>query len=340
MALREALNSLHAMHAIRLHEFGPAENLRYEELPDPVPGDSQVRIAVEAAGVHLVDTALRSGVSRGPMPLPELPATPGREVAGTVDRTGPGVDEAWLGRRVVAHLGPASGGYAELAVAGADAVHQLPDQVSAPTGVAMIGTGRTAVAILDIAAVTKDDVVLVTAAAGGLGSLFIQAVNRVGATAVGAAGGPEKVERVKALGAPVAVDYNQPNWADHVREALGDRGITVVLEGVGGSLGRTALELLGVGGRLVMFGYASASGEATAVTTDDLVAKGLTVTWAIGPRILQRPGGPRALETQALEEAATGRLTPVIQTFPLPEAAAAHEALETRATVGKVVLLP
>ena len=80
------------MHAIRLHEFGPAGNLRYEEVPDPEPGPGQVRIAVGAAGVHLIDTAIRSGRQMGPMPLPELPDIPGREVAGVVDAVGEGVD--------------------------------------------------------------------------------------------------------------------------------------------------------------------------------------------------------------------------------------------------------
>ena len=93
------------MRAIRLHEFGPASNLRYEEVEDPSPAAGQVRIAVAAAGVHLIDTTIRSGVPMGPLPLPELPAIPGREVAGVVDAVGPDADESWLGRRVVAHLG-------------------------------------------------------------------------------------------------------------------------------------------------------------------------------------------------------------------------------------------
>ncbi|MFF0532000.1 alcohol dehydrogenase catalytic domain-containing protein [Nocardia amikacinitolerans] len=107
------------MHAIRLHAFGPAENLRYDTLPDPEPGPGQVRVAVAAAGVHVVDTALRRGMP-GPYPSPELPTVPGREVAGTVDRVGADVDPDWLGKPVVAHLGAAPGGYAELAVVEAD----------------------------------------------------------------------------------------------------------------------------------------------------------------------------------------------------------------------------
>jgi NADPH:quinone reductase len=100
-------------------------------------------------------------------PLPELPMVPGREVAGVVDAVGPGVDAGWTGRRVVAHLGMANGGYAELAVAAAGALHEIPDGLSAEVAVAAIGTGRTAVAILKVATLTRDDVVLVTAAASG-----------------------------------------------------------------------------------------------------------------------------------------------------------------------------
>src|SRR5262245_30003340 len=113
------------MHAIRLHEFGPAENLRYEEVPDPVPAEGQLRIRVEAAGVHLVDTVLRSGeYEGGPMALPELPTIPGREVAGTVDAAGTRADQDWVGRRVVAHLGMVPGGYAELALTDAARAHE------------------------------------------------------------------------------------------------------------------------------------------------------------------------------------------------------------------------
>jgi NADPH:quinone reductase len=326
------------MHAIRQHEFGAAETLRFEEVPDPVPGAEQVRIVVEAAGLHLIDTKIRAGFSGGPLSPPQLPMTPGREVAGSVDLLGPGADERWRGRRVVAHLGRANGGYAELAVAPVASLHEIPGDLSAEAAVAMIGTGRTAVGILDTAALTPDDAILVTAAAGGLGALFLQAARNAGAFAVGAAGGPGKAARVRALGADVAVDYAQPGWPERVREGLGERELSVVLDGVGGELGRAAMELLGPGGRLLLFGMAS--GSATEVTTRDLMARGLTATWAI-PRALRRPGGLRELETRALAEAAAGRLVPLVgRPFPLAEAAAAHEALESRATEGKTVLVP
>jgi NADPH2:quinone reductase len=327
------------MRAIRLHEFGPAENLVHEEVADPVPATGQVRIRVEAAGVHLLDTALRSGTTGGgPVALPELPTIPGREVAGTVDRLGPEVDESWLGRRVVVHLGQVPGGYAELAVASASSLHPIPDHLDAADAVAIIGTGRTTIGILDTARLTVDDVVLVTAAAGGIGSLLVQSARNVGATVAGLAGGPSKVAEVRALGASIAVDYQHADWPDQVRAQLGDRPVTVVLDGVGGSPGRQAFELLGVGGRLVMFGWSA--GAPTEVTTDDIVARGLTVSWAIGPKLLHRPGGLPGLEADALTQAAEGRWVPLTTRFPLAKAADAHRALENRETTGKVVLLP
>ena len=288
--------------------------------------------------MHLIDTTLRAGRPMGPLALPDLPTIPGREVAGIVDAVGPEVDERWVGRRVVAHLGPASGGYAELAVRETEALHALPDGLADDAAVAMIGTGRTAHAILEVAALTAHDIVLVTAAAGGLGSLLVQAARNAGATVVGVAGGPAKVQRVAQLGATVAVDYSAPDWSDAVRAALDGREVTVALDGVGGALGRGALELLGAGGRLILFGFSS--GAPTELSAGDLFARGITASAAIGAQIAQRPGGLRDLEEQALAAAADGRLVPLVQRFALAEAAAAHEAIESRATVGKTVLVP
>jgi NADPH:quinone reductase len=319
------------VHAIRLHVFGPPENLVYEELSDPVPGEGQVRIRLEAAGVHLIDTAIRRGVAWGPFPLPNLPTVPGREVAGTVEAVGPGVDKRWLGRPVVAHLGEAAGGYAELALSPVGALHEVPG-LRPDVAVAMIGTGRTAMMILDAARLSPDDVVLVTGAAGGLGNLLVQACRNAGSLVVGVAGGQAKVHRVLAAGAHVAVDYSRPEWAQRVREALVDRSVTLVLDGVGGAQGRAALELLGFGGRLVLFGWAS--GEPIPVTPEELAERGVTAT------TLQRPADLRSLEDRALREAAVGRLVPAIGHFALADAAAAHRAMEQRATTGKTVLVP
>ncbi|MDI3388227.1 zinc-binding dehydrogenase [Streptomyces sp. B-S-A8] len=334
------------MRAIRLHAFGPAENLVLEEVADPEPGPGQLRIAVEAAGVHLLDTAIRSGVP-GPLPeLPALPTVPGREVAGIVDAVGPGTDPAWLGRRAVTHLGFAPGGYAELTVVDADRPHEIPAGLDAAAAVAMIGTGRTVMGIVQFTDLDADSVVLVPAAAGGIGTLLVQYAKNAGATVVGLAGGPEKVALVEADGADLAVDYRQPDWPGKVRAHLGGRGATVVFDGVGGAAGRAAVELLGRDGTHVVFGWSSqglTGADEHRLDATELARRGLTTAEVLGPPMLARAGGERpirALELRALAEAAAGRLRPRVQRFPLAEAASAHAALEGRGTVGKVVLEP
>lgn len=327
------------MHAIRQYEFGPPEVLRYEEVDEPRPGPGEVRIAVRAAGVHLVDTKIRAG--EGPWQV-SLPMTPGREVAGDGESVGPSVDEAWLGRRVVAHLGPSpapnNGGYAEFAVAKAASLHALPDHVGYDAAVAMIGTGRTTMAILEGADLRADDVALVTAAAGGIGSLVVQAAAKAGATVVALAGSAEKVDLARTLGAHVAIDYRESDWPARVTEALGERAVTVVFDSVGGEAGRAALELLGPGGRLLLYGWSA--GAPTRVTAEDIFERGITVSGVLG-RVQQRKGNLRDLEEAALAALASGELTPVVASrYPLAKAAEAHAALETRGTMGKVVLIP
>ncbi|GAA0411350.1 zinc-binding dehydrogenase [Microbispora corallina] len=326
------------MRAIRQYAFGGPEELRLEEVPDPHPGDDQVRIRVESAGVHLLDTMIRQGRG-GPRVAPRLPMTPGREVAGVVDEVGADVDADLVGRRVVVDLGLAGGGYAELATAPAAALHAIPDDLDADSAVAMVGTGRTTMAILELARPTAGDVVLITAAAGGIGTLLVQASRTAGATVVGVAGGPAKVALVERLGADHAVDYSRSDWPAAVREVSAGRPVTLALDGVGGRIGRSALELLGVAGRLVMFG--SSSGSLTELSADDLFGRGISAASAIGARLLQRPGGTRVLERDALEAARVKKLVPVIgQRFALAAAADAHAALQSRATTGKTVLRP
>lgn len=327
------------MFAIRQYELGPPETLQYESVPDPVAGKGRLRIAVTAAGVHAVDAVIRTGAGSGPFAPPELPMTPGREVAGVVDQVGEDVDESWLGKRVVAHLGMASGGYAEKAVREVEAVHEIPEGVDDAEAVAMIGTGRTAVGILDNTPISADDVVVVTAAAGGIGNLLVQAARAVGATVVGLAGGPAKVDQVRALASEViAVDYRAEGWPQLVRDELAGREATLVYDGVGGEPGRAAFDLLGIGGKLIMFGWSA--GEPIQLSATDLFERYLTASVVLGPTILKRPGGIRALETEALRQVAQRRMVPITQSFPMSEAGNAQHALETRETVGKVVLIP
>ncbi|MFF4689602.1 zinc-binding dehydrogenase [Streptomyces sp. NPDC001307] len=323
------------MHAVRLYAFGPAENLRYEQAPDPVPGPGRLRIAVAAAGVHLLDAALRAG-HRGPLPeRPTLPTVPGREVAGVVDALGDGVDGLWLGKRVVAHLGFAPGGYAELAVTDVDRVHEIPRNLDFAAAVAMIGTGRTALGIVQFAEPGPDDVVVVPAAAGGIGTLLVQYAKNAGATVIGLAGGPEKTARVRANGADLAVDYTDTAWPAKVRADLGTRQASIVYDGVGGEAARQAVALLGPGGRHLVFGW---SAEGIGEGKGHLV-EGVSQS-VLGPEMLRRAGGLHALELRALAEAAHGRLRPAVTRFPLADAPAAHRALENRGTIGKVVLEP
>ncbi|MGX1491063.1 zinc-binding dehydrogenase [Streptomyces tendae] len=326
------------MHAIRLHTFGPAENLTYERVDDPRPAPGQVRIAVRAAGVHLLDTALREGF-QGPAPEPpSLPTIPGREVAGVVESLGEGVAGLWLGKRVVAHLGFAPGGYAELAVTDVERVHEIPENLDFAQAVAMIGTGRTALGIVQFAEFGPDAVAVVPAAAGGLGTLLVQYAKNAGAVVVGLAGGPEKTARVRENGADLAVDYTDPGWPEKVRAFLGGRPATVVLDGVGGEVARASVALLGPGGRHLVFGWSAEGLRGGGPFLVDGVSEQV-----LGPAMLRRAGGPdplRTLELRALTEAAAGRLVPAVQRFPLARAADAHRALETRATTGKVVLEP
>ena len=321
------------MHAIRLHAFGPAENLTYEHVDAPSPAPGQVRIAVAAAGVHLLDTVLRRG-EQGPLPeLPPLPTIPGREVAGVVESLGEEVADLWLGKRVVAHLGFAPGGYAESAVVDVDRVHEIPKNLDFAQAAAMIGTGRTAMGIVQFSELGPDSVAIVPAAAGGLGTLLVQYAEHAGATVIGLAGGPEKTALARANGAHLAVDYTDPEWPEEVRAWLGGRHATTVFDGVGGTVARKATALLGPTGRHIVFGWSS--GEAYAL-------EGTSVQ-VLGPAMMRKAGGPspiRTLELRALTEAAEARLVPAIQRFPLSAAAKAHQALETRQTAGKVVLEP
>ncbi|WP_327429733.1 zinc-binding dehydrogenase [Streptomyces sp. NBC_01236] len=331
------------MQAIRLHAFGPAENLTHEKTEDPEPGPGQVRIAVAAAGVHLLDAALREGM-QGPAPVPtSLPTIPGREVAGTVESLGEGVAALWLGRRVVAHLGFAPGGYAELAVTDVDRLHEIPENLDFAQAVAMIGTGRTAMGIVQFAELGPDSVAVVPAAAGGIGTLLVQYARHAGATVIGLAGGPEKVALVRENGADLAVDYKDTTWPEQVRAHLGPRTATVVFDGVGGDVARAAVGLLGPGGRHLVFGWSGEGIQGGEPLVVDDKERGIATEQVLGPVMMRKAGGAspvRTLELRALAEAAAGRLTPAVTRFPLAEAAAAHRALETRGTIGKVVLEP
>lgn len=326
------------MFAVRQHDFGGPDVLRVDQVDDPVPSGEQVRIAVESAGVHVVDAALRRGQPVGPFPLPQLPIIPGREVAGVVDAVGDQVDAAkWLGKRVVVNFGASAGGYAQFVLAPATAVHEIPNEVTCDDAVAMVGTGATALAILETAAPSSNDVAVVTAAAGGIGTLLIQGLHRAGTEVIGLVGNTGKLAAVNELGARWSFTYDSDDWQDAVRTAVDGRQITLAFDAVGGALGRAALELLDVGGRFVMFG--EVAGSVCQLSSEDLFRRGVSATAVAGARLLRWPGGIRPLEEQALKAVAEHKLVPVIgQRFSLQNAGAAHQAIEDRSTVGKTVL--
>jgi NADPH2:quinone reductase len=263
--------------------------------------------------------------------LPALPAILGNGVGGTVIRLGEQAGDSLLGQRVVATLGGKGGGYAEEAAAAVTGLVQVPDGVGLRDATALLADGRTALGLTELAGIGSGDTVLVEAAAGGVGTLLVQFARNAGARVVALAGGDRKLAVARDLGAGLVVDYRDADWPSRVREAVGK--VDVVFDGVGGGIGLAAFGLLGDGGRFCPFGMAS--GGFTPVGQDLARERGVTVL-RNGPPDAERI---RALSRAALDEAAAGRIRPVIgQEFALSQAAVAHEAIETRATIGKTLL--
>ena len=308
------------MQAVVLREFGPPDRLVAQEVPDPVAAAGQAVIDVEFAGITFVETQVRAGHPPVPAMAPRLPVILGNGVGGVL-----------AGRRVVTTTG-GSGGYAERVAVDATLPIPVPGRLGLAEAVALLADGRTAIALIRAAAVGAGETVLVEAAAGGVGSLLVQLARDAGARVVAAAGGARKVSLAASLGADAAVDYTEPGWADRVRELAGDAD--VVFDGVGGQVAAAAFGLLRRGGRFCAYGMASgafaAIAEGAAASRGIAVIRGTALT----------PEQTRELSQVALVQAAAGRLRPVIgQTYPLERAADAHAAIESRATVGKTLLV-
>ena len=304
------------------------------ELANPVCGPGEALIEVWFSSVTFVETQIRWGRAPRASMLPRLPAIPGNGVAGVVVAVGAGVGTDVVGARVVSTTG-GTGGYAELVSVQAAGVIRVPTEVALADAAALLADGRTALGLLDRAAIEPGATVLVEAAAGGVGSLLVQLAKRAGAFVVAAAGEDRKLELARSLGADRAVNYRRDSWTDEVASAVNGARVDVVFDGVGGSIGRDAFELLGPGGRLCTFGMAS--GSFTMVGEDELTDRG--VTQPLGIRV--DPDEMRGLTARALATAAAGALRPVIgQEVPLTAAGAAHRAIEARATIGKTLLVP
>ncbi len=320
------------MRAVDLNRFGPPSEIVLVEVPDPVPGSGQVIVAVAAVSITFVETQIRSGHPPHPAMAPALPVILGNGVGGVIAAVGADVEAGLIGRRVVTTTG-GSGGYAELvAVQPADVI-DVPETLEMQTATALLADGRTALALLEPAAVRPGETVLVEAAAGGVGSLLVQLARRAGATVVGAAGGSRKVAVATELGADVAVDYAAKDWPERILDLAGH--VDVVFDGVGGLVGQAAFGLLRDGGRCCTFGMAS--GEFTSIAGDVAASRRIAVLRGV-PVSAERM---RELSRRALDDAAGGGLRPLIgQTYPLSAASEAHAAIEARATIGKTLLLP
>lgn len=257
--------------------------------------------------------------------------------AGQVLAAGPDADQSLLGKTVVAATAGQAGGYAERAAVMAGYTFPVPDGLPLDIALAVFQAGALARGLLSAMRLRAGDTVLITAAAGRIGSLLVQAAKAAGATVIGAAS-RGKLAEVTEFGADHAVDYGAAGWADRVRELSGGHGATLVLDAVGGETAASALSAAADGaGRIGLYGYAS--GGWPALDAQAIATRGLTLCGPLGMVIRKPDDEQRDDAEQALAAAARGELTPRIHArFPLEQAADAHRELEERQSVGAIVL--
>ena len=319
-------------HAIRVHETGGPEVLKWEDVEVGDPGPGQVKIRQEAAGLNFIDVYHRTGLYKQ-----ELPFTPGVEGAGVVDAVGPDVSNVKAGDRV-AYGGPV-GGYAEVRLIDADRVVKLPDAISSEQAAAMMLQGMTAHMLLrQIYAVGAGDTILIHAAAGGVGLIVCQWAKALGATVIGTVGSDEKAELARAHGCDHPIVYTRQDFVAVVDRITGGAKLPVVYDSVGKDTFLKSLDCLRPRGMMVSFG--NASGPPDPFPPGLLAQK--------GSLFLTRPTLYNYVATQTELEAAANALFDVVasgkvkveigQRFALRDAAEAHRALEARKTSGSTVL--
>jgi NADPH:quinone reductase len=324
------------VHVIKVAGFGGPEVLVPETAPEPRAGHGDVVVAVAVSDVLFLDTMIRAGRGVDIFPI-RPPYVPGNGVGGEVMSVGDGVDDCWLGRRVIAHTGSAGGGggYAEQAVVSLDDLVAVPDGLDLFAAAAVIHDGPTALRVAGVVDARPGEWVLVLGAAGGMGFLLVQLLSARGAHVIGAARGQAKLEAVAKAGAETVIDYARPDWTMQVLEMTGQRRPDVVLDGVGGQLGRDAYRIIVDGGRFSAHG--GASGSFTQIDSDDARRRQVKVTGLGDLQVV--PGDRAKLAGQLLPELVSGKVSPVIgQTFPLEQAADAHRAIESRQAIGKTLL--
>lgn len=322
------------MKAIEIHEFGGPEVLQVRDVPTPEPGEGQVRVKLVASGVNFIDIYQRSGQYQLP-----LPTVLGGEGAGTVDAVGPGVTTLHVGQHVAWPAAP--GSYAEYVVAPADRILPVPEGVDLKVAAAVMLQGMTAHYLAySTYPLTSGDTALIHAAAGGVGALLVQIAKRAGARVIGTVGTEEKARIARESGADDVILYTQTDFEAETKRLTGGAGVNVVYDSVGKTTFDSSLNCLRPRGYMVLFGQSS--GAVPPVNPQILNAKGSL--FLTRPTLANYIAEPRELQwrmNDLMQWIQAGELTVRIdRTYPLAEAAAAQEALASRATQGKVLLLP
>src|SRR5437588_537695 len=321
------------MKAIRVHEFGGPEVLRYEDVPLPEPGAGEARIKVEAVGLNYVDVYRRKGQYTA-----QLPFILGAEAAGVVDAIGRGVTDLNVGDRVASAAIP--GAYAEYAIAPLRELVPLPSDIDTRTAAAVMLQGMTAHYLTHSTYPLKPgETALVHAAAGGVGLLLVQMAKRRGARVIGTVSTEEKARLAGEAGADEVILYTQTDFAAETRRLTGGTGVDVVYDSVGKTTFEKGLDILRPRGYMVLFG--GSSGPVPPFDLIQLSQKGsLYVT---RPTLTHYVATREDLEMRAgavFSMIATGKLKlRIAHTYPLEDATQAHRDLEARRTTGKLLLL-
>ena len=323
-------------HAIRIHEHGGPEVLRWEPVEVGEPGPGELRVRHTAAGLNFIDVYFRTGL----YPVPELPCTLGKEGAGVIEAVGPDVEEFQVGDRVAYATAPL-GSYSEERLLPAEHAVTLPDGVDDQTAAAVMLKGMTAqYQLKQTHAVQPGDTILFHAAAGGVGSLACQWARHLGATVIGTVGSHEKAELARRHGCDHPIVYTEEDFVERVHELTEGRGVAVVYDSVGQETFMRSLDCLQPRGHMVCFGQSS--GAVPPLDIGILAKKGsLTLTRPSLFHYVATRDDLLACAGDVFEALAAGAIGVEIgQTFPLAEAARAQQALEDRATRGATVLLP
>ena len=324
------------MYRMIVRELGGPQALERQELSEKEPGPGEVAVDVKAIGCNFFDILITQGKYQV---RPELPFSPGAEVAGTVAATGDGVQRVAVGDRASVLL--AYGGFASRVVAPESRVFPMPESMSFEVAAALGLVYQTSyVALVPRAQLRPGETLLVHAAAGGVGLAAVQIGAALGARVIGTAGSADKLELVREHGADAVINYREEDFVERVRELTGGRGADVIYDPVGGDTFERSLKCIAFGGRLLVIGFAG--GRIPSVEMNRVLLKNISLVglhW--GLYFDEDPAVTEEAQRAISELYAAGKISPVIsQTYPLEEAAAALEALGSRKTTGKVVLLP